>query len=206
MNSNKLILQEKDCIGKGCHKLTYILPTDPKKCIKVIYNDDGLIDIHRELKYREYRVRKGLTSTIIPEYYGIVETNLGTGYIFDYICDFDGSISTTLMDYVHNEILLIRDYDKIIILLKELKKHLWEDKIISMNITPENIVFQKTDAENLKLYLITDLGVGEVLPLVLYSDSLAYKKIQRRWDKFISLLDHEWGTSSTLSKLTEALK
>ena len=162
-----LELQNEKLIGKGCHKLTYLDTNDSNRCIKVIYNEEGMIDIKRELKYRAYRDRKGLTSTIIPAYYGTVETDKGRGYVFEYICDYDGTICATLMDYVHDEKLLQRDYDKIKALMLELKEHLWQDKIISMNITPENIVFQEVAPGELKLYLITDLGVGEIFPFVL---------------------------------------
>ena len=205
MAQEKLVLDDKDFVGKGCHKLTYIYPGDKKKCIKVIYNKDGITDINRELKYRKYRDDHKLTSTILPGYYGTVETDKGLGYIFEYVCDYDGKISKTLMDYVHDEKMLIRDYDKLMPLMAQLKKQLWSDKIISMNITPENIVFQETAPGELKLYLITDLGVGEIFPFVLYFDSLAYKKIQRRWDKFLRLLPQEWDSSPTLTKFTDDL-
>ena len=201
-----LKLRNDKFLGKGCHKLTYLDPEDYKKCIKIIYNPDGMIDIKRELDYRTYRNRKGLNSTIIPAYYGTVDTDQGVGYVFEYICDYDGKASATLMDYVLDEKLLQRDYNDIKALMLELKEHLWKDKIISMNITPENIFFQQIAPGKLKLYLISDLGVAEFFPLVLYFDSLAYKKIQRHWDKLLHLLPQKWGSNPTLTRLATELK
>lgn len=201
-----LKLQETDFVGKGCHKLTYIHPEDKNKCIKVIYNKDGITDIERELRYRKYRDDHHLTSTVLPGYYGTVETDKGLGYIFEYVCDYDGKISLTLMDYVHNEDMLEKDYATVVALLKELKEHLWSDKIVSMGITPENIVFQRTAPDTFKVYLITDLGVAEIIPFVLYIDSLAYKKIQRHWDKFVNRLPQEWGTGKQLKQLADEIR
>lgn len=204
--TTKLQLQETDFVGKGCHKLTYIHPQDRNKCIKIIYNKDGITDIERELSYRRYREANRLYSTIIPAYYGTVETDKGIGYVFEYICDYDGRISPSLMDYVHNEEMLEKDYDKVVALLKELKVHLWSDKIISMGITPENIVFKRTSAKDFQLYLITDLGVAEIIPFVLYSDRLALTKIRRHWNKFVDRLPQEWGTSKQLQQLANEIR
>lgn len=199
-----LKLDEKDIIGKGCHKKTYLHPHDKTKCIKVIYNSEGNIDIQRELRYRKYRESKGLTSTILPKYYGEVETNKGHGYIFDYIGDYDGKVSLTLEDYINNLDLFEQDLEQLIILMRELKDHLFTDKIITMGITPENIVIQKVSPTQKKIYLITDLGVSELIPCVLWFDHLGMKKIHRKYDKMVNDFITRWN-SEPMRKLVNAL-
>lgn len=80
-------------IGVGAHRACYIHPEDHQKCIKVIYSQNDPIaskEIKRELAYYKHlnsylKDWRGLT-----RYYGTVETNLGTGYVYDRIVDFDG--------------------------------------------------------------------------------------------------------------------
>lgn len=203
--NNILQLKDEDFVGKGCHKLTYLHPEDKKKCVKVIYNSEGNIDISRELRYRAYRDEKGQTSTVLPAYYGEVETEKGKGYVFEYVCDYDGSISMTLMDYIENLDLFEQDLDEIIVLMRELKEHLFADKIISMGITPENIVIPKISPTEKKIYLITDLGVSEFPPLVLWFESLAMKKITRKYKKMVHDFIARWD-SAPMRKLVEALE
>ena len=205
MSEAVLKLKEEDFVGKGCHKYTYLYPCDKKKCIKVIYNSEGHIDIKRELSYRRYRDEHGLQTDLIPAYYGTVETDKGPGYVFEYICDFDGKVSLTLMDYIENEELFAKELEEIIPLMRKLKHKLFEDKIISMGITPENIVIQKTSPEEKEIYLITDLGVSEAIPLVLLFDSLAMKKITRKYNKMIKDFLERWP-SEPMRKLVEALE
>lgn len=88
-------------IGVGAHRACYIHPEDHQKCIKVIYSQNDPIaskEIKRELAYYKHlnsylKDWRGLT-----RYYGTVETNLGTGYVYDRIVDFDGKISQTIRD------------------------------------------------------------------------------------------------------------
>lgn len=200
-----LKLDEKDFVGKGCHKLTYLHPKDKTKCIKIIYNSEGNIDIRRELRYRAHRQEKGLTSTILPAYYGEVETDKGHGYIFEHLCDYDGNTSLTLMDYIDNLDAFEQDLDQLIVLMLELKEHLFADKIISMGITPENIVIQKNSPTEKRIYLITDLGVSELIPFVLWFDFLGMKKIQRKYNKMVYDFIDRWD-SAPMRKLVKALE
>jgi len=205
MSEGILHLKNENFIGKGCHKLTYLDPRDKKRCIKVIYNSEGNIDISRELRYRSYRDRHGLETELIPKFYGTVETDKGTGYIFESVCDYDGSISLTLMDYIDNEVLFAEELDGLIALMKKLKQKLFEDKIITMGITPENIVIKKTSPSEKDICLITDLGVSEAIPIVLLFDGLAMKKIERKYNKMVKDFMERWP-SEPMRKLVEALE
>lgn len=192
-------------IGKGCHKLTYLYPDDKNKCVKIIYNKDGITDINRELRYRAYREKKHLKSDILPAYYGEIATEKGKGYVFEYICDYDGKISKTLMDYTYDLDLFEKEVDQLIPLMQQLVECLFKDRIITMGITAENIIFQQVSPTEKKLYLITDLGVSEIIPFVLYFDKLAVKKITRKYHTMINhMLQHH--DSIPMRKLIESIK
>ena len=204
-NSIPLVLSDTAFLGKGCHKNVYVDPEDATKCIKIPYSFEGQHDIDRELSYRSYRDKHNQSTPIIAKYYGTVATDLGTGYVFDRICDYDGHISTTLRDYTEDLERFEKDLPEIIPLMLYLKKHLFEDTVISMNITSENIIFQQVSPTEKHIFLLSDLGVSEFIPLVLCSRSLATAKIQRRWDKMLQrFAEHQ--ASVPMNKLLEALK
>lgn len=200
-----IVINDNGFLGQGYHKSVFIHPNDPQKCIKIIYNEEGKKDINRELRYREHREKQGLSSQLIPQYYGIVETDRGLGYVFQRIFNYDGSTSPTLMDYIENPLEFQQALPTIIKLMCRLKKQLFQDRLISMHITPENIVFQRISPSETKLMLISDLGSSELIPLVLYFDKLAVAKINRRWQTIINTYPRRWPSSS-MTTLINALR
>lgn len=87
-------------VGVGHHRMCYIDPEDNSKCIKIIYNPSkhASEEVRREVSYYK-RLQKSLKDwSGIPRYYGEVETNLGTGYVFDRTVDFDGKPSQTMQE------------------------------------------------------------------------------------------------------------
>ena len=62
MTENKVIdLSNAILIGEGDHKRTFVDPTDPGRCIKVLFTYPD-VDMERELKYRRSREKRGLKS------------------------------------------------------------------------------------------------------------------------------------------------
>lgn len=96
----QLILTEADLLGQGAHKKVYRHPEDPARCVKICFKEDDE-DIRRELDYR-HRCKRTYYSQMLPKYCGTVETNLGTGYVFELVRDFDGQMSRTLQTYLEN--------------------------------------------------------------------------------------------------------
>ena len=85
-------------VGVGRHRVCYIHPEDPRKCIKVIYNPDphAFQEIKREVAYYR-RLEKYLKDwSGLPKFYGEVQTNLGRGFVYDRVIDFDGQPSKTI--------------------------------------------------------------------------------------------------------------
>ena len=99
----ELTLSEGMYLGKGKHKRVYLLSTDQTKCVKVVFNKNSL-DLKREFTFRKILEKKNLHSTIIPEYYGEVKTNLGNGYVFELITDYDNAISYNLKQFCYRTV------------------------------------------------------------------------------------------------------
>ena len=90
-------------IGEGGHRDVYINPGNPAQCIKVDVKRSH--DHYREMRYRRSREFRRLSpSSLMVEYYGAVQTNLGTGYIFERVLDYDGTTSKTLDEIIRLEL------------------------------------------------------------------------------------------------------
>lgn len=99
-----VILDEKLLLGQGAHKKCYIHPDNSSLCVKVLFQEPDT-DMDRELAYRKSRQRRNLKSKLLPMYLGTIDTNLGTGYVYERVCDFDGTNSLTLDDFIKHECL-----------------------------------------------------------------------------------------------------
>lgn len=94
-----LKLTENLFVGKGMHKEVYYHPYDKGLCVKLLYSEAD-VDWERELHYRNVRAKRKQKSILLPEYFGAVTTNKGTGHIFELVCDYDGEASITLKEYL----------------------------------------------------------------------------------------------------------
>ena len=187
----KLILDEKNLIGIGCHKKCYHHPSNAQQCVEVIYNQEGLKDIQREMRYRSYMAaHPNFDYSMLPHYFGEIATNLGKGYVYELIAQPDGTPCPTFRDYFQNLQLLKNEEELLVKLMRQLKEDMLHNEIITMNITEENIAVQTTP-EGKKIRLLSDLGSSFFLPTDYWFRSVRLKRVQRHWekmcDKFIEL-------------------
>ncbi len=99
--SEEIVLDENLLIGKGLHRKCYRHPDVPGLVVKVIHfsgNGSAEREAAREAAYYE-RLKKRLSDWRgIPKFFGSVSTNLGAGWVYEEITDFDGSPSRTLSE------------------------------------------------------------------------------------------------------------
>lgn len=164
----KIILDQKDFIGKGLHKKTFLYPSDPQKCIKVAYSSDGSVDLLREIDYRKLRDKQGLKSKMLPLYYGKAITDMGEGFIFERIIDFDGKNSRTLQDFLENKQLLEENLEMICNVMAIFKSLLFSEELLTMGIFPENILIQKVGDNAYFPRVINDMGCANFIKLDYY--------------------------------------
>lgn len=113
-------------------------------------------------------------------YHGTLETNLGTGYVFDLISDeTTNNISKTLEYYLLNATDGISDH-----MLKDGFKKLIQlmvnYKIIANDIGSKNICCKILKDNTIQLIHIDGLGHRDFIPFVNWFSFFAKKKIERR--------------------------
>lgn len=102
-----IILTDKDWFARGGNRLCYVHPEDPNQCLKIAryLNDPSYASSRRRLPLDEnaleakafQRLRAPLTEAIlIPQFLGMVETDIGKALACSLFRDDDGKISRTL--------------------------------------------------------------------------------------------------------------
>ena len=193
----KLYLTEELLIGKGSRKDVYINPKNPAQCIKINARDAG--DHCVEMNYRKSRERRNLPpSGLMVSYFGAVETNLGTGYVFERIVDYDGMHSKTVEELIRLELqarkenssvrrLLCTDkeYPRVMEVLLRFRKELFQDNIIIGDMWPFNYMVQFDTPSEWRVRIVDDFGTSARIPIMYYIDYFGAKHVRRYWCKFI---------------------
>ena len=185
---NQQIVQlTDDPIGVGQERACYLHPADQHKVIKVQRGNSDK-QTRRELTlYADLERRKMQDFSHIPRYYGKVQTNHGEGFVVDLVADYDGAASRSL--WWHFE----RGYpvSEFTQYLEELKSYLLDNRIIfSVDMGRYNILFQKISAQQARLVVIDGLGNHSAINWFDNFSWFARRKIQRRWQRFISRLQN----------------
>ena len=121
----------------------------------------------------------------VPRYYGMVDTNLGRGFVVDLVTDYDGEPSKSLWWHFQRgyPVAEFQAY------LDELRQYLLDNRIVfSVDMGRYNILFQKLSPKQARLVVIDGLGNHTALN---WLDNIAWfarRKIERRWRRFIGRL------------------
>lgn len=179
-------LKEKLYLGKGRERRCYVHPNDYKKVIKIVYRKDQKLNQNEmEFKYIQYLHKNDIDFNHLTNCYGSIHTNLGTGFIFDRVLDFDNNQSQSFKDMVLNY-TLTKDIEKQLIL--ELKKYIFKNNILFVDIALSNILCQKTDDNKYKLIITDGIGGkrdGLKSKLYRYSKIFTRYKVKKQWGKFL---------------------
>lgn len=162
----------------------YIDPRDDRRCIKILFKADD-VDWRRELQYRKVRARRGMASYLLPEYYGQVDTNLGTGYVFERIVDYDGKNSRDLRS-VMLKIEKEPNHDLVEHALSAFLRSMIAERIIITNVEYENFLVQMMTEVHGKIRVVDNIGTHSRFPVILYVDEFARCHVKRY---FLRLLD-----------------
>ena len=176
-------------VGRGLHKECYRYPGRPNLCIKIAYNEEGIDDLVSEARYREVISKKNLDYSVLPDYYGTVKTNKGTGYVYEFVIDYDGNISITVEDILKDAARFEQHFDCLIELLKQLRQDFFDKWIITKGLFPENIILQRTAPNKFRCRIINDMGTSTFIPLVYYFDYFARTHVERCWLRFTQHLE-----------------
>ena len=176
-------LNEDLLIGTGGHKKVYIDPRDDKRCIKILL-EEKCEDWEREKKYREIRSGRGRRSIMLPEYYGEIATNLGTGYLFERVVDYDGKTSKDIGEFLRTTEILPTPLE-IEYLIKRLFYCMLAEKIIVTNAEYCNFLVQRITPNLNQIRVVDNIGSHIIIPLDCYIDKLADRHIKRYFVRLI---------------------
>jgi len=186
MSDNRLQITG-DPIGEGQERICYPHPDDPAKVIKLQKGESNK-QTRRELQLYRRLARRGMENYAhIPRYYGMIETNLGRGFVVDLIEDYDGEVSKSLWWHFERGYPLseFQPY------LEELRRYLLDNLVVfSVDMGRYNILFQKLSPERARLVVIDGLGNHTSVNWLDNFAWFARRKISRRWQRFIGRLQN----------------
>jgi serine/threonine protein kinase len=163
--------------------------------------NEDLKESKREQSYYRLLEKRNISWEMLPRYYGVIESNLGHGAVFDLIRDYDGEISKTLEYYLSSSEILELQCPCFLQAFYSLKKYLYKYKIIPMDLKPENILYKKTSDKDGDLVIIDNIGNSDFIPVCNYVGYLATKKILRKWHRFEHNLLHIYAYNKALQRM-----
>lgn len=171
-----LHINNDQLLGQGRQKTVYYHPKDKSLCIK-IPKPGREHSLKREIKYTKKHQQKFQS---ISAYRGTVDTNLGTGHLFDIVYDFNGKISISLEEFMAN------DFDQNCLQAKvaTFYEQLLEHKAALSELQPCNILVKKEDSNDYDLVIIDGFGNSDFIKVCDISRHLLKKKLHRKFSRF----------------------
>lgn len=158
---------------------------DTRYCIKVTFTFRDT-DIEKELLYRKALKIRNKKPSLLPEYFGSVETNLGPGHVFEYIVDYDNQPSLQLKS-VFEKNLDVREIFRVTPLefVRNFREMLLAQKIVVSDVDPSNFMVQRISADRFTFKVVDNIGSPVMVPLAYYFDFVAERRIAKYWNRFI---------------------
>ena len=112
---------------------------------------------------------------MITRFHGNVETNMGTGAVFQLISDYDGNVSKSLKHYLSTFEEKTINHESLSKAIRDLKTFLLKGIIITMSLADHNMVFRKVNATEGALVLVDNIGNSDFIPVASYINYFAKK-------------------------------
>ena len=201
----KVILTDDLFLGDGNHKIVYAHPTDKNLCVKLLRTPDDP-DFAKEMRYRKALGKRADSMTLLTKFFGPVDTNKGTGYLFERVHDFDGNSSPTMLNVLADTFVYRDKLPETEKLLLDFKRAYFAERFLLAGVDPDNYLVQKTSPTERRVRVIDNIGIASFIPLPYYVDYFALKRVKKYWRRFVELMrtDYEKMFSQEfLSKLAE---
>lgn len=202
--SNEIILSDEFFIGMGGRQKTFVHPLDPSKCVKIAYSGN-IKDVEKELRYRRICEEKLKNSLLITKYFGTVQTNFGTGYVYERIRDYDGNTSRDLGKFLKDA-----DIGKVSLqtaeeVLLKFKEDFLRECIVTVDRNTANFMVQESPKGVYQVRIVDNIGTPVLIPLVYYFHFVAEWKAQRMWNIWVDDMSQNFPKVVPLT-LIEKLK
>ena len=181
----ELTLSDEFFIGMGGRQKTFIHPLDPSKCVKIAYSGN-VKDVEKELRYRRICEDHLKNSLLITKYFGTVQTNFGTGYVYERVRDYDGNTSKDLGVFLRDA-----DVGKIPVqtvenVLMKFKEDFLRECIVTVDRNTANFMVQESPKGVYQVRIVDNIGTPVLIPLVYYFHFAAEWKARRMWNIWVS--------------------
>ncbi|MEM8844824.1 MAG: YrbL family protein [Pseudomonadota bacterium] len=183
----KLKLSDSLIIGKGANRTCYRHPEDETKCIKIPHSKNCATQI-LESNYLKKLQKSEISWRHLSRYYGETDTNLGMGYSYELIQNYDQTISLSITQILEQR-KTEQDLNIIRSTLDDFKSFIIEQNIIVRNLRPYNIVLRKDSPESSHAVLIDNFGHhNHHFHFSDVSSYFAKKRAHKKWNSFVSYL------------------
>jgi len=181
-----IILNKENYIAEGLARVCYKHPENNSLCIKIGKPGVEVSHLYKEIKYFNKIRKKKVSDFEYPfyaMYHGEIETNLGTGFVYDLIIDEPtNKISLTLRHYLEMVDPPFSD-DYFISELNRLKQQMIVHKVHVGDLRARNICVKILKNKTIQLIVIDGLGHRDLLPFGDWFHYFAKKKVERRFIK-----------------------
>lgn len=179
-----LTLTEELYIAEGLIRKCYKHPTDNNVCVKICKPTTRAESrLKKELLYLTKIQKNKSTDVPYAKFLGEIDTNLGTGYLYDMVCDEKSNeLSKTLEYYLNkkNSNVFNTILEKAIC---DLKEKMIKYKVFSNDLNARNICCKYLANGGIELIIVDGMGHRDFLPLADYIKYFAKKKVNRWFDK-----------------------
>ncbi|MGI9286263.1 MAG: YrbL family protein [Pseudomonadales bacterium] len=194
-----LQISDSHLIGKGSERTCYVHPENSAQCIKINHSTLKK-QSNNELKYLTILLQRNISWQHIPKFYGMVQTNLGEGMVYDLVRDYDGAVSNTLAHYLTSEID-VEETRQIVVALQEFRDYLLSQHIMVRDPNATNFALQKCNQNRVQLVLIDGIGNANFAPLFNQLNWFVDMKIKRKWNHFERSLLNKHPHNKTLQEV-----
>lgn len=101
------------------------------------------------------------------------------------IADFDGKPSITLTEFAE-QCRYEEDVIQLRHLLKQLKRYLQDNRIVTMSLKPQNILCHRISESEVIPVVCDNIGESTLIPLATRSKWCCLRKQERLWKRFIA--------------------
>lgn len=197
-------LEGVEVIGRGATRVCFRHPEVPDKCIKVDIDPKKRVS-QKEVRFFKRFKRRGIDWSMLPEYYGRVDTDRGEGYVFRLVRDFDGKSSKTLGECLRNQPDWL-DYKRFGEALIGLKAYLRRERVTVYSLLDYNIVYQRVSDKEERLVVVDSIGNNQFLPLSNYIPVMARNMISRKWFQLEKRLLRDFGDNPHVVEAVRKLR
>ncbi|PQJ27672.1 YrbL family protein [Rubritalea profundi] len=179
----KIELNDDLLIARGTRRACYQHPDEASLCIKISTGTPNSIKQQaRECHYYRAMDKRGVDFSHLTRYEGAIETNLGTGHLYECIKDHDDTYSKSLTHYLKKN---NGQQKELMLQFSNLEDYLLKHGILFYDLNGGNIICKKDPQGKLRLVMID--GIGEVISFTFLNIFKFHrdKTIRRRWQRVV---------------------